>query len=229
MLKSIVRCLPILLAIGLASCATKPSPHLIRVSIPDQKMLVFTNGVEVARYDVSTSKFGVGDRPGSYATPLGEMQVAQKIGGGQPSGMKFKSRRPTGEIVRPNMPGRDPIVSRILWLRGLEAQNRGAYNRGIYIHGTAEEYTIGTPASYGCIRMRSRDVIQLFDKIEVGARVEVTTNHFPEALVRGSSDTAPVQQFTMPPKTLGPITPTPGTSAPPPPAVSATTPAPRRG
>jgi len=238
-LKSIVRCLPVLLAIGLASCATKPSPHLIRVSIPDQKMLVFTNGVEVARYDVSTSKFGVGDRPGSYATPLGEMQVAQKIGGGQPSGMKFKSRRPTGEIVRPNTPGRDPIVSRILWLRGLEAQNRGAYNRGIYIHGTAEEYTIGTPASYGCIRMRSHDVIELFDKIEVGARVEVTTNHFPAALVKGSSDTAPVQQFTMPPKppgpttatpkTLGPIVPSPGTSPPPPPAVSATTPAQRRG
>ncbi len=214
-------------------------------------MLVFTNGVEVARYDVSTSKFGVGDRPGSYATPLGEMQVAQKIGGGQPSGMKFKSRQPTGEIVRPNTPGRDPIVSRILWLRGLEAQNRGAYNRGIYIHGTAEEYTIGTPASYGCIRMRSHDVIELFDKIEVGARVEVTASHFPAALVKGSSDTAPVQQFTMPPKTLGPIVPgqtsehshlttptpktlgpivpTPGTSPPPPPAVSTTTPAPRRG
>lgn len=216
------------MALGLASCATKPSPHLIRVSVPDQKMLVFTNGVEVARYDVSTSKFGVGDRPGSYATPLGEMQVAQKIGGGQPSGMKFKSRQPTGEIVRPNMPGRDPIVSRILWLRGLEAQNRGAYGRGIYIHGTAEEYTIGTPASYGCIRMRSHDVIDLYDKIEVGARVEVTTNHFPAALVKGGSDSAPVQQFSMPPNALAPITPTPGTS-PPPPAVTASRPSPKRG
>jgi hypothetical protein len=191
-------------------------------------MLVFERGVEIARYDVSTSKFGLGDRPGSYATPLGTMQVAQKIGGGQPSGMKFKSRRPTGEIVRPDAPGRDPIVSRILWLRGLEAQNKRAYGRGIYIHGTAEEHTIGTPASYGCIRMRSRDVIELYGKIEVGARVEVTTSHFPSALVRGPSDDAPVQQLTMPPKPLGPITPTPGTSAPPP-AVSANTPAPRRG
>ncbi len=191
-------------------------------------MLVFEHGVEVARYDVSTSKFGLGDRPGSYATPLGAMQVAQKIGGNQPSGMKFKSRRPTGEIVKPNAPGRDPIVTRILWLRGLEAQNRRAYDRGIYIHGTAEEYTIGTPASYGCIRMRSRDVIALYNKIEVGARVEVTTNRFPSALVHGPSDAAPVQQLTMPPKTLGPITPTPGMS-PPPPAVSASTPAPRRG
>ena len=197
-------------------------------------MLLFEHGVEVARYDVSTSKFGLGDRPGSYATPLGTMQVAQKIGAGQPSGMKFKSRRPTGEIVRPNAPGRDPIVTRILWLRGTESQNRRAYGRGIYIHGTAEEYTIGTPASYGCIRMRSRDVISLFNKVEVGARVEVTTNHFPGALVHGATDEAPVQKLTMPPNTapaakaIGPITPTPGTS-PPPPAVTASAKQARRG
>jgi hypothetical protein len=227
-LKFFVRCLPVACAFVLASCATKPSRHLIRVSVPDQKMLVFEQGVEIARYDCSTSKFGLGDRPGSYATPLGTMQVAQKIGGGQPSGMKFKSRRPTGEIVRPNSPGRDPIVTRILWLRGLEAKNRRAYGRGIYIHGTAEEFTIGTPASYGCIRMRSRDVIALYNKIEVGARVEVTTNRFPAGLARGTTDPAPVQKLTMPPNALEPIVPTPGTSAPPP-AVSAATPAHRRG
>lgn len=191
-------------------------------------MLVFEHGAEIARYDVSTSKFGLGDRPGSYATPLGAMQVAQKIGAGQPSGMKFKSRRPTGEIVQPNAPGRDPIVSRILWLRGLEGQNRQAYNRGIYIHGTAEEYTIGTPASYGCIRMRSRDVISLFNKVEVGARVEVTTNHFPSSVVHTAGDPAPVQKLTMPANSLAPITPTPGNS-PPPPAVSVSAPAPRQG
>src|SRR5215213_6748105 len=119
-MKFLVRILRVALGLALASCATKPSPHLLKISVPDQKMVVFENGVEVAQYDVSTSKFGLGDRPGSYATPLGTMQVAQKIGGGQPSGMKFKSRRPTGEIVRPNTPGRDPIVSRILWLRGLQ-------------------------------------------------------------------------------------------------------------
>lgn len=160
-------------------------------------MVVFNKGVEVARYDVSTSKFGVGDRPGSYATPLGEMMVKEKIGAGQPSGMKFKSRRATGEIVQPNAPGRDPIVSRILWLKGLEAQNRRAFDRGIYIHGTAEEWRIGTPASYGCIRMRSRDVIQLFDQVGVGTRVEVVNNHFPAALVQGNGETAPAQQFNM--------------------------------
>lgn len=228
MLKLIARLLPVALALALASCATKPSPHLLRVSVPDQKMLVFEHGVEIARYDVSTSKFGLGDRPGSYATPLGTMQVAQKIGGGQPSGMKFKSRRPTGEIVKPNAPGRDPIVTRILWLRGLEAQNRRAYGRGIYIHGTAEEYTIGTPASYGCIRMRSRDVISLYNKITVGARVEVTTHPFPAGLAQGATDPAPVQKLTMPPGALAPIVPTPGTSAPPP-ALTASKPAPRGG
>jgi hypothetical protein len=228
-LKTTVRGLLAALALGLASCAHKPSPHLIRISVPDQKMLVFEHGVEVARYDVSTSKFGLGDRPGSYATPLGAMQVAQKIGGGQPSGMKFKGRRPTGEIVRPDAPGRDPIVSRILWLRGLEAQNRRAYNRGIYIHGTAEEYRIGTPASYGCIRMRSRDVIALYNKIEVGARVEVTTNHFPAALVRTAVDDSPVQQLTMPPKPSGTPAPAIAPAATPAPAVTAATPAPRRG
>ena len=160
-------------------------------------MLVFEHGVEIARYDVSTSKFGVGDRPGSYATPLGTMEVSQKIGGGQPSGMKFKSRRPTGEIVRPNSPGRDPIVSRILWLRGLESRNRRAMDRGIYIHGTAEEWSIGRPASYGCIRMRSHDVIQLFDKVGVGTRVEVSNSRFPAVLVQGSGESAPAEHFNM--------------------------------
>ena len=215
------------LAFGLASCASKPNPHLLRISVPDQKMIVFESGVEVARYDVSTSKFGVGDRPGSYATPLGEMEVKEKIGAGQPSGMKFKSRRPTGEIVRPNMPGRDPIVSRILWLKGLEAQNRRAYDRGIYIHGTAEEWSIGTPASYGCIRMRSHDVIQLFDRIGVGTRVEITNSHFPAALVAGNGESAPAEHFTM--QTKPPGTPAPGAAPASAPAQAAAVPAPAKG
>ncbi len=186
-------------------------------------MLVFEKGVEIARYDVSTSKFGVGDRPGSFATPLGEMEVREKIGGGEPSGMKFKGRRPTGEIVPPNAPGRDPIVTRILWLKGLEAQNRLAFERGIYIHGTAEEWSIGTPASYGCIRMRSRDVIQLYDKIGVGTRVEVINSHFPASLVEGNGEMASAQQYHMYAQPLG--TPIPST-APAPAAVQAAAAAP---
>lgn len=142
-------------------------------------MAVYRYGTEIARYDVSTSKFGLGDSPGSNGTPLGELAVAKKIGGGAPLGMKFKDRQPTGEIVPVDAPGRDPIVTRILWLKGLEPQNRNAYNRTIYIHGTPEERKIGTPASYGCVRMRSRDVVQLFNTVGEGAHVQISTNHLP--------------------------------------------------
>jgi lipoprotein-anchoring transpeptidase ErfK/SrfK len=177
----------LVLALALASCATKDRDHVVRISVPDQKMIVFEKGSEIARYDVSTSKFGLGDRPGSNATPLGTMEVAKKIGANQPSGMKFKSRRPTGEIVQPNAPGRDPIVSRILWLKGLEPQNRLAFSRCIYIHGTAEEWRVGSPASYGCIRMRSSDVIRLFDTLGIGARVEISASPFPRPLVQNTT------------------------------------------
>ena len=87
--------------------------------------------------------------------------------------MKFKSRRPTGEIVEPNAPGRDPIVTRILWLKGMEAQNKNTHSRCIYIHGTPEEWRIGTPASFGCVRMRSCDVIELFNIVGEGAVVDI--------------------------------------------------------
>jgi lipoprotein-anchoring transpeptidase ErfK/SrfK len=171
----------------LAGCASKDRVHTMRVSVPQQQMAVYKRGVEIARYDVSTSKFGLGDQRGSNRTPLGQMEIAKKIGGGQRLGMKFKSRRPTGEIVRPNSPGRDPIVTRILWLRGLEGRNRNAYRRTIYIHGTAEEWKVGTPASYGCIRMRSRDVVDLYGTVGVGARIEVTTAPLPSPYVQAGT------------------------------------------
>lgn len=162
-------CLLALSAIGLrASAATS-----IVVSVPDQKLAILENGVTVAQYPVSTSKFGLGDRVNSYATPVGSMEIAQKIGDNAPLGSVFKSRQRTGEILRPNAPGRDPIVTRIMWLRGLESQNSQAYDRGIYIHGTPVEKLIGRPASYGCIRMRSRDVVRVFDATPVGTKIDV--------------------------------------------------------
>jgi hypothetical protein len=161
------------LACFLTSCAQKGRDHVIRVSVAEQKMAVYKRGVRIATYDVSTSKFGLGDSPGSCRTPLGKMEIAQKIGGGAPLGMKFKDRRATGEIVRPDAPGRDPIVTRILWLRGLERQNSRAHARTIYIHGTAEERNVGKPVSYGCVRMRSLDVVKLYDTVGVGASVEI--------------------------------------------------------
>ena len=143
------------------------------VSVRDQKMAVMRNGRVVKTYPVSTSKFGLGDSKGSCRTPLGAHRIASKIGSGQPKGMVFKSRKPTGECVAPNSPGRDPIVTRIMWLEGLEPRNRNAHSRLIYIHGTAEERTIGTPASYGCVRMKSNDVYEAFNLLRTGDPVVI--------------------------------------------------------
>jgi lipoprotein-anchoring transpeptidase ErfK/SrfK len=143
------------------------------VSVVDQKMVLLKDGTEISRFPVSTSKFGLGDRWGSFATPTGTMQVAQKIGENAQEGAVFKERRLTGEVLPPNAPGRDPIVTRILWLRGLEPQNANCFKRCIYIHGTPEERRLGAPVSWGCIRMRSQDVVRVFESVTVGTKVEV--------------------------------------------------------
>src|SRR6266513_3297241 len=163
----------ILFVFSLSSCTTPDTRHRIVVSIPAQRLSLLDNGALLATYPVSTSKFTIGDAPGSRGTPLGELEIAKKIGDGASSGTVFKDRRPTGEVLAPDAPGRDPIVSRILWLRGRETQNANAYGRYIYIHGTAEERNIGKRASYGCIRMRSRDVIQLYEIVGPRARVTI--------------------------------------------------------
>src|SRR6476619_591852 len=154
-------------------------PNVI-VIVRDQKLMLLDTGGNAAVYPVSTSKFGLGDRWGSMATPLGTRQVAQKIGDHAPVGAVFHNRRFTGEILQPNAPGRDPIVTRIIWLRGLEAANAHAYSRGIYIHGTPQEKNVGRPASYGCIRMRSSDVTELYAQLPVGAIVQITSDHLPK-------------------------------------------------
>jgi lipoprotein-anchoring transpeptidase ErfK/SrfK len=156
-----------------SSCVAPDTRHRIVVSIPEQKLALLDNGALIATYPISTSRFAIGDSPGSRGTPLGELEIAKKIGDSAPSGMVFKDRRATGEILVPDAPGRDPIVTRILWLRGLEGQNANAYSRYIYIHGTPEERNIGKRASFGCIRMRSRDVIQLYDIVGPQARVTI--------------------------------------------------------
>lgn len=151
------------------------------VSVRDQKMLLLHDGKPVKAYKISTSKFGLGDQPGSNRTPLGKMRVAKKIGSGEPPGAVFKSRRPTGEVLKPNAPGRDPIVSRILWLTGTDYHNRNAFRRFIYIHGTPEVNRLGTPASYGCIRMGTRDVVDLYNRVGQGADVYVVRGSLPES------------------------------------------------
>jgi lipoprotein-anchoring transpeptidase ErfK/SrfK len=163
----------LLVALFLASCAAPDTQHHIVISTRDQKLALLERGTLLTTYPVSTSKFGLGDRPGSKSTPLGQLQIAEKIGENAPLGTVFKDRRRTGEVVLANSPGRDPIVTRILWLRGLEAQNANAFGRDIYIHGTPEEWKIGRAASYGCIRMRSSDIIQLYNIVGIGAAVTI--------------------------------------------------------
>jgi lipoprotein-anchoring transpeptidase ErfK/SrfK len=176
------------LALLFSSCVTKDKEHRVLVSVADQSLELYHKEKLVGRYPVSTSKFGLGDRPGSRETPLGRMEVAKKIGASAPLGAVFKSRRPTGEILSPDAPGRDPIVTRIIWLRGLQPQNRNAFARCIYIHGTPEERNVGHPASFGCIRMKSADVVQLFNTIGLGATVDIIPGHLPETI----QQTAPV-------------------------------------
>lgn len=178
-LRSRIWSLAVLLAALCFGACAKDRIHVLRVSVPEQKMALYARDVEIARYTISTSRFGLGNEPGSNRTPLGKLEVARKIGAGAPVGMKFKSREPTGEIVPVDAPGRDPIITRILWLRGLEPANANSFDRMIYIHGTPQEALLGTAASYGCVRMRSRDIIEVFDRIGEGARVWIETRPLP--------------------------------------------------
>jgi lipoprotein-anchoring transpeptidase ErfK/SrfK len=166
----------------LSSCATKDTAHHVIISARDQKLAILENGRLIATYPVSTSKYGLGDGRGTYRTPLGEMEVATKIGDGASLGAVFKNRRRTGEIVGVNAPGRDPIVTRIIWLRGRERQNANAFSRDIYIHGTPEERNIGRQASYGCIRMRSSDVVDLYRIVGTGAQVTIADRPLSELI-----------------------------------------------
>jgi lipoprotein-anchoring transpeptidase ErfK/SrfK len=175
----------VLLAAVLIPTRAMAEPSIV-VSVADQTLALVEGGVVREKFPVSTSKFGLGDNPNSYATPLGSLEIASKIGGNAPLGTVFKSRQPTGEILAPNAPGRDPIVTRILWLRGLERENARAYSRGIYIHGTPVEKLIGKPVSYGCIRMRSRDVAHLFTTVRVGTKIEIVNGGLNRGLAQAT-------------------------------------------
>ena len=169
--------------------AATPAPVVeteLVISIPDQKLAVVVNGKLYKTYKISTSRYGEGDALGSWCTPTGHLAVATKIGGTVPYGGVFEGRRFTGEVLSVNAPGRDPIVSRIIWLRGLEYGNRNAYHRCIYIHGTPQEDTLGKKASYGCIRMASNDVMELFNWITIGTDVVVVD----KAVARAVKDLA---------------------------------------
>jgi lipoprotein-anchoring transpeptidase ErfK/SrfK len=167
------------LVLGLVSCQSIDRRNHVVISVQDQEMVHYRDGHPFQIYPVSTSKYGVGDGNGSYRTPEGRLMVARKIGAGKPSGAVFKSRRWTGEVLSPNAPGRDPIVTRILWLKGRDKKNRNAFRRMIYIHGTTEEKHLGKPVSYGCIRMASADVLSLYSNVRVGTPVTIVRGGLP--------------------------------------------------
>lgn len=181
MLCRVAAILTVISATSAFAAAPVDTSNKLIISVRDQKLVLLRNGAKVATYPVSTSMFGLGDARGRMTTPLGYLAVEKKIGDNVPVGSVFHQRKLTGEILQPNTPGRDPITTRIIWLRGLEAQNAHAFQRCIYIHGTPEEKKIGRPASYGCIRMKSKDVAELYDQVPVGALVQIVPDGLPKA------------------------------------------------
>ncbi|MDY0071166.1 MAG: L,D-transpeptidase [Thauera sp.] len=155
----------------------------LRVELGTQRLEVFNEqGQCVRSYAVSTASKGAGERQGSYCTPRGRHRIRACIGGGAPAGAVFRGRRPTGEIWTPELaaahPERDWILSRILWLCGEEPGfNRlgdvDTMRRYIYLHGTGDDQLMGVPGSHGCVRMRNADIIELFDWVGCGTRVDI--------------------------------------------------------
>lgn len=149
-----------------------PLSKRLRVDVARQVMDVLENGRIIRSYPVSTSRFGLGSEPGSFKTPLGSFRIFQKIGHDAPAGAVFKSRLPTGEISSGGGE-EDLILTRILWLEGLEEANANTRDRYIYIHGTNQESLIGTAASHGCVRMKNSDIMDLFMEIPDGTLVDI--------------------------------------------------------
>ena len=155
----------------------------ININIMSQLLdLVDDNGKLLKRYRISSAKNGVGELNGSFCTPRGRHIIRAKIGAGQPLNAVFIERRPTGEVYSPELagrsPGRDWILTRILWLSGCEpGYNRlgkvDTMRRAIYIHGSPDSAEMGKPGSHGCVRMRNQDIVELFDLVPVRAQVRI--------------------------------------------------------
>lgn len=155
----------------------------IRIVVADQTLsLLDDQGVLIKCYRISTALNGVGEESGSYCTPRGSHIIRAKIGAGQPVNSVFVKRRPTGEIYTSELgaqyPGRDWILTRILWLSGCEpGRNRlgsvDSMRRYIYIHGSPDNAEMGVPGSKGCVRMRNEDLLDLFDRVATGIPVDI--------------------------------------------------------
>ena len=154
----------------------------IEIDIGEQQLALFERSKVLKRYSVSTARKGPGELNGSLCTPRGRHIVRAKIGAGQPLNAVFVRRRPTGEVWTPELheryPGRDWILTRILWLSGREpGRNRlrdvDTMRRYIYIHGSPDSAEMGKPGSIGCVRMRNRDIVELFDLVAPYTPVEI--------------------------------------------------------
>ncbi|MDP2822256.1 MAG: L,D-transpeptidase [Sulfuritalea sp.] len=155
----------------------------IRIDNPAQTLELSSDGGDLlCAYPVSTAKNGAGEVNGSFCTPRGRHVVRAKIGAGAPENTVFVRRRPTGELWTPELavqfPGRDWILTRILWLSGKEPGfnrlgDRDTMRRYIYIHGSPNTVEMGCPGSIGCVRMRNRDIVELFDLVAPYTPVEI--------------------------------------------------------
>ncbi len=152
-----------------------PTKFILVAHISSQKLSLFEDGKFVKNFHCSTSRFGIGQVEGSNRTPLGLHRIAEKIGAGEPAGTVFKARTVVGHTSQPEFADAK-ITTRILWLAGLEPDfncggNVDSHHRYIYIHGTADQKTIGKPASLGCIHLTDADLIPLFDLLPSGTLV----------------------------------------------------------
>ena len=148
-----------------------PASPRIEVSIGTQRLHLYDGQRLMRSWDCSTSKFGLGSMEGSNKTPLGSFIVKEKHGDAAECGTIFKSRQPVGQWTPGMETKSDLVLTRILWLHGMEPHNANTFLRYIYIHGTNNENGIGRPLSHGCVRMRNREVIELFGLVPVGTPV----------------------------------------------------------
>ncbi|MCX6959903.1 MAG: L,D-transpeptidase [Verrucomicrobia bacterium] len=146
---------------------TTTNPKRLVLDVGAQRLDLEQPDGNILSYPVSTSKYGLGTQEGSFRTPTGRFRIHAKFGGNAPAWMCFQGREPTGVIATPGG-DEDLILSRILWLEGLDPENSNTRDRYIYIHGTNQEELIGTPASHGCVRLRNDQMIELFDLVEEG-------------------------------------------------------------
>ncbi len=155
-----------------------PAPPRLRVSVARQtlELLDPRSGATLRRYPVSTSRFGLGTEPGSLRTPLGRFRVGEKFGAGAPLGTVFRAREPAWDVdpaAALASAEADLVLTRVLWLEGMDPHNANTRGRYIYLHGTNHEALLGRPASHGCVRMANADVAELFELVPTGAELTI--------------------------------------------------------